>query len=165
METLLNPEFFASQIVWLVISFALLLIVVWKFVTPALTQTLDERAHQIRTDLKNAEQLKADAEKTLADYTAKLEKAQDEAANMIATARKEAEDLANKRVADLDAELKRKAELAEASIEQAQAKAMEELRTQIAELTVLATEKAISAQLDTAKAEEFTNQAIKELNA
>lgn len=165
METLLNPEFLLSQVFWLVVSFALLLLVVWKFVTPALTQTLDDRARQIREDLDKAAELKADAEAALKEYNEKLQSAHEEAVSMLATARKEAEDLAAERTKALEADLKRKENSATHAIAQAQAKAMEELRTHVAELTVLATEKAIRAQLDAAKAEEYTLQAIHELKA
>ena len=55
--------------------------------------------------------------------------------------------------------------LAEKAIEAAQAKALDDLKDHVVQLTMLATQKAISSQLDEKSAEKFTQDALKELNA
>ncbi|MAF32001.1 MAG: ATP synthase F0 subunit B [Magnetococcales bacterium] len=164
MEMLLNAEYLHTQTFWLVVSFVALLAIMWKFVTPMLTETLDARANQIREDLDRAANLKTEAEQMLQTYEKQLKTAQAEAADLVAQARKDAEDLAAKRTKELEAELSRKAEVAAKSIEQAQNRAMEELRKEVVNLTVQATEKVVGSMMDSKTAKKFADEALNELN-
>lgn len=164
MEMLLNAEYLHTQAFWLVVSFVALLAIMWKFVTPMLTETLDARANQIREDLDRAATLKTEAEQMLQTYEKQLKTAQAEATDIVAQARKEAEDLAAKRTKELEAELTRKADVAAKSIEQAKEKAMDELKKEVTNMTILATEKVVGSMMDAKSAEKFADQAIKELN-
>lgn len=164
MEMLLNAEFLQTQAFWLVVSFLTLLAIMWKFVTPMLNETLDGRANQIREDLDRAESLKTEAEQMLKTYEKQLKTAQEEASNIVAQARKDAEDLGVKRSKELEVELTRKAEVATKSIEQAQNKAIEELRKEVVNMTILATEKVVGSLMDEKSAKKYADEAIKELN-
>lgn len=164
MEMLLNAEFLQTQAFWLVVSFVALLAIMWKFVTPMLTETLDARANQIREDLDRAAKLKTEAEQMLRTYEKQLKTAQEEASDIVAQARKDAEDLALKRTKELEADLARKADVATKSIEQAQNKAMEELRKEVVNMTILATEKVVGSMMDAKSAKKFADEAIQELN-
>ena len=84
MEMLLNAEYLHTQTFWLVVSFVALLAIMWKFVTPMLTETLDARANQIREDLDRAANLKTEAEQMLQTYEKQLKTAQAEAADLVA---------------------------------------------------------------------------------
>jgi F-type H+-transporting ATPase subunit b len=164
MDMLLNAEFLQAQAFWLVTSFVTLLVIMWKFVTPMLTETLDARANQIRQDLDRAANLKTEAEQMLRTYEKQLKTAQEEASDIVAQARKDAEDLAIKRGKELEAELVRKADVATKSIEQAQNKAIEELRKEVVNMTILATEKVVGSMMDEKTAKKYADEAIKELN-
>jgi F-type H+-transporting ATPase subunit b len=161
---LFNLEFLHSQLFWTGLCFGLLLVVMWKFVLPALTETLDARANQIKTDLESAAQLKDEAEQSLRSYEKQLRTASDEAVQLVATARKEAEDLTAARAAELELELKRKAAAAELAIEQAKANAIADLRKEVVALTLLAAEKVLAAELDSSKVEKYTDEALSELS-
>lgn len=160
----LNTDFAHSQVFWTAVSFGLLLALMWWKVVPAVTAVLDERSDRIRSDLNNAEKLKNEAEKALADYQASMKNASEEAAALVAQARTDAENMAAKRTAELEADLKRKADDAAARIETAKQAAIEELKAQMAEMTLMAAEKVIGAEVDASKAEKYTDEVLKSLN-
>lgn len=160
----LNVDFAHSQVFWTAVSFGLLLALMWWKVVPVVTAVLDERAERIRNDLDNAEKLKTEAEKALADYQSQIKNAAEEAAAIVAQARTDAENMASKRTAELEADLKRKADDAAARIETAKQAAVDELKAQVAEMTLLAAEKVIGAEVDAKKAEKYTDEVLKTLN-
>ena len=59
----LNPEYWMSQIVWLIITFGFLYIVLWKLILPKITQNLENRKTQILSDLDNAQKFRDQSEK------------------------------------------------------------------------------------------------------
>ncbi|HJU76739.1 MAG TPA: hypothetical protein VJ597_02270 [Sphingomicrobium sp.] len=63
-----NPEFYPSQLFWLVISFGLLYLILSRVALPRIGEVIEERRDRIQRDLDSAERLKADTEKALADY-------------------------------------------------------------------------------------------------
>ena len=164
MDMLLNAEFLQTQIFWLVVSFTCLLLIMWKFVTPMLAGTLDARANQIREDLDRASTLKEEAEDMLLAYKKQIGAAQQEASDIIAQARTDAEDLSAKRVSDLENDLHRKAKAAAETIEQAKLKAMDDLRKEVVTMTLEATEKVVGSVMDAKTATKFADKALKELN-
>jgi len=61
----LNPEFWASQIFWLILIFSGLYIVIWKIFLPKITDSIENRKSRIVTDLNETQKLKESAEKKL----------------------------------------------------------------------------------------------------
>ena len=59
----LNPEFFLSQIFWLILSFSFLFIFLWRVSLPRINKALENRQNKIDSDLKNAKQNQIKAEK------------------------------------------------------------------------------------------------------
>jgi F-type H+-transporting ATPase subunit b len=75
----LNPEHFAPQLIWLAISFALLFFLLSKVALPRVGGVIEAREQRILRDLKEAEQLKAETERALADYESSLASARSRA--------------------------------------------------------------------------------------
>tara|TARA_R110000868_G_scaffold262401_2_gene521023 strand:- start:7214 stop:7708 length:495 start_codon:yes stop_codon:yes gene_type:complete len=164
MDMLLNAEYLQTQIFWLVVSFSCLLVIMWKFVTPMLTGTLDARANQIREDLDRASNLKTEAEQMLRTYEKQLKTAQQEASDIVTLARQESDKMAAVRMTELEAELSRKAKAAADSIEQAKVNAMDDLRKEVVAMTLEATEKVVGSMMDAKSAGKFADEAVKEMN-
>ena len=59
----LNPEFFLSQLFWLVVTFSFLLFFLWKVSLPRISSVLEKRENKINNDIKTAKQLQIEAEK------------------------------------------------------------------------------------------------------
>ena len=58
----LNPEFFVSQLFWLVVTFSFLLVFLWRISLPRIGSVLDKREIKINEDLAPAKKLQAEAE-------------------------------------------------------------------------------------------------------
>ncbi len=117
------PQFdvstFASQVFWLVVTFTILFILMWKVALPRVGETLDKRRQKISFDIEKAEQLKVSAEKINLELEETLAAAKSTAQEVIAKANlaiaKDQEKKLNAFMADLDiktAEAEKRIELA-----------------------------------------------------
>ena len=64
----LNPEFWISQVFWLVVTFGILLIVLSKFILPNIRNNLEKRKSQIMENIEIADNQKIDSEKNIKEY-------------------------------------------------------------------------------------------------
>ncbi len=64
----LNPDTFAPQLFWLVLTFLTLLFVMSKIALPRVGEVIEERSDRIQRDVDAAGRLKAETDKALADY-------------------------------------------------------------------------------------------------
>ena len=79
----LNPEFWTSQIFWLILIFSSLYIVIWKIFLPKITDSIENRKSRIVNDLNETQKLKESAEKKLREYNKIIEDAKKEARKII----------------------------------------------------------------------------------
>ncbi len=75
----LNPEFWASQIFWLILIFSSLYFVIWKIFFPRITRGIENRKSRIVSDLNEAQKLKENAEKKLNEYNEIIEESKKQA--------------------------------------------------------------------------------------
>ena len=64
----LNPEFWVSQIFWLIVSFGSLFIVLSKIVLPKISSNLESRKSQILENIEIAEKQRIDREKKSKEF-------------------------------------------------------------------------------------------------
>ena len=64
----LNPEFWVSQIFWLIITFGILYIVLSKFILPKISSNLELRKSQIQENIETAEKQREMSEVKLKEY-------------------------------------------------------------------------------------------------
>jgi len=84
----LNPEFWLSQIFWLVVIFSTLYLIVWKIFLPTITYSIENRKSKVVNDLNEAQKLKESAEKQLEEYNLIIENAKKEAKKIIEESKK-----------------------------------------------------------------------------
>ncbi len=84
----LNPEFWVSQIFWLILSFGILLIILSKFILPKISNNLELRKSQILENIETAEKQKQESENKIKEYEALIIKSKNEARNYFNEARK-----------------------------------------------------------------------------
>tara|TARA_Y100000310_G_scaffold121600_1_gene120345 strand:+ start:60 stop:638 length:579 start_codon:yes stop_codon:yes gene_type:complete len=84
----LNPEFWASQIFWLILIFSSLYFIIWKIFLPKITYSIENRKSRIVNDLDEAQKLKENAEKKLNEYNEIIEKSKKEAIKIIESSKK-----------------------------------------------------------------------------
>jgi len=87
----LNPEFWAAQIFWLILTFATLYLIIWKIFLPKITYSIENRKSKIVNDLDEAQKLKENAEKKLIEYNKIIEDSKKEAKKIIEENRKKLE--------------------------------------------------------------------------
>ena len=79
----LNPEFWISQIFWLIVTFAILYLIVWKIFLPRIAYSIESRKSKIINDLNEAQKLKESAEKKLTEYNDIIKNSKKEAKKII----------------------------------------------------------------------------------
>ena len=75
-----DPSTFTPQIFWLLVTFAVLFVAMWRHALPRISGILEARQLRIGSDLEKAAALKAEAEQVAAEYEKALAEARDEAA-------------------------------------------------------------------------------------
>ena len=143
----MNTETFPSQIFWLVVTFGLLFLVLWRITLPMIEGVIGERRNRIEGDLGTAEKLRQQASEALAGYEAALSGARSRAHQVLDANRKTI-------AAELD-QLKTRAEHeAQAAMKQAEdrvaterARALGSLRPAAAEAAAAIVERLIGARV------------------
>ncbi len=64
----LNPEFWISQIFWLIITFGILFIVLTKVILPKISDNLETRKSQILENIETADKQKKESQKKIDEY-------------------------------------------------------------------------------------------------
>ena len=94
----LNPEFWTSQIFWLILIFSTLYAIIWKIFLPKITDGIENRKSRIVNDLNETQKFKENAEKKLREYNKIIEDAKKEAKSIIENNKKKLEnDIKNKK--------------------------------------------------------------------
>lgn len=136
-----DPSTFVSQVFWLVVTFAILFILMWKVALPRVSETLDNREQKIAADLEKAEELKVGAEKAQVELDKALADARAEAHVVIAKANAAIAKDQDKKIAAFAADLDNKTSEAEARIEDARKAALASVTEVATEVTQAAVEK------------------------
>ena len=84
----LNPDYWVSQIFWVMLIFGTLYVILWKAILPKINENLENRKSQILTDLDEAQELKNQSEKKISEYNMILSKAKQDAKKILDETRK-----------------------------------------------------------------------------
>lgn len=114
---------FASQLLWLVITFGLFYLIIQKVIVPRIGGILESRAARISADLDQAARMKADADAAVQAYEQDLAAARARGQEIASAARDAAKAKADAERAALEAGLAEKMTAAEARIGEIKAKA------------------------------------------
>ena len=156
-ELIENPEFFVA------IAFIVAVAgVIWKS-APMVTSALDARATKIKADLDEAQRLREEAQRTLAEYQRKQRDALKEAEQIVALAKSEVERAAAQAGRDLNAALQRRQTLAMERVALAESKATLEVRNTAVDVAVAAVRQMLAQQLDQQRKSQLIDNAIAEL--
>ncbi|HZT20017.1 MAG TPA: F0F1 ATP synthase subunit B [Dongiaceae bacterium] len=156
--------FFRDPEIWVAVAFVLFIVLAGRPIVRSAAKTLDERGQRIRADLEEARRLREEAEALLADYQARQRAALQEAAQILAHAREEAELLKKEAAANLEATLKRRERMALDKIAQAEAQALAEVRGEAVDLAVAAARGILQQRMSGPQAGALIDQAIAELD-
>lgn len=124
-----DPTYFASQLLWLAITFGLFYLIMSRTVIPRLAGILEFRRDRISRDLDETERLKAEADAAQAAYEHELAEAKRNAHQIASEATEKAKAEAAAAREKVEAELAEKMAEAEARIANIKAKALGEVDT------------------------------------
>ena len=94
----LNPDYWISQIFWVILIFGTLYVILWKTILPKINENLENRKSQILTDLGDAQKFEDQSEEKLSEYNKILNQAKQEAKKILDRTRKKVNhDIENKK--------------------------------------------------------------------
>jgi F-type H+-transporting ATPase subunit b len=159
-----DTKFFPSLVFWSVVSFALMLLIVAKYLYPAMTRILEERRKKVSSDLEAARANREESERLLAEQRALLEKARAQSDAMIRQAEEMARTLREEREKELALSVKAELDKATAQIAADREKMKADLRTETVTLIVRSLETLLEESLSDTQKVLFINKAMKALD-
>jgi len=133
----LNPEFFVSQLFWLVVTFSFLLLFLWKISLPRIGSVLEKRENKINNDVETAKQMQIDAEEIQKQIDQKLLKVHEENLNLIKSSSKNLKNKATEQLNKLDNELNKKINESAVIIQNNKKDLLEKIHEEIHDITKL----------------------------
>ena len=133
----LNPEFFVSQLFWLVVTFSFLLVFLWRVSLPRIGSILEKREKKINDDIATAKKLQEEAESIQKIIENKLRNARTETTEMIKTTSINLQEKTARELAKLDKDLDKKINDSANNIEKNKNNSLNQIHDQIHEITKL----------------------------
>ena len=133
-----------------IVNFGILLVVLRAFLYKPVLNMLDQRSAKIREGLRQAEEIKVQAERAREEHAALIEQGRKEGQAIIARAEQMAARLREEAREQAKAEAEQFLARARAEIEQDKQRAIAELRDQVADLAILAAGRLLGVSLDKA---------------
>jgi F-type H+-transporting ATPase subunit b len=155
-----------NELIWGTIAFLLLLIVLWRVgVFKTITEALQERTKRIEGQIEEADRMRAEADKVLADYRAQVAGAREESNRIVAQAREAGEQLRRDLQEKAQEESKRMIEAARVEIQAERDRAAQSLRREVGALAVQVAGRVVGYELDEDRQRELVDSYIDELSA
>jgi F-type H+-transporting ATPase subunit b len=157
---LANPTF------WVAVALFIFIGVLFYYGVPGnVMNQLDKRGQRIADELAEARRLRQEAEKLLKEFEAKRGAAEREAAEIVSSAKDEAERLARDAQEKMADFVKRRTASAEAKIAQAEAQASAEVRAAAVDAAIKASERVLRNELTGATASSLVTQGLSNVRA
>ncbi|OIO72720.1 MAG: hypothetical protein CO186_11000 [Zetaproteobacteria bacterium CG_4_9_14_3_um_filter_49_83] len=158
-----EPVFFASQILWTLVSFAVLFYALNRWVLPRITHIMQQRIQLIEDEIEQARHQHAEAEKIKQAYEAQLATIDQEAKRLFNTSNQRLIDQRRRMMQQWQDQMARDKRQLQDDIKLARQQAMHQVRTELADIIVSATDKLIHQQLDTPTAQKALDESLDEL--
>src|SRR5215213_1003756 len=128
-----------SLIFWEIITFAILLFLLYRYVYPPIRDRIQQRQSEIERSIDEAQKTRSEARELLAEYRRQIEEARGEGERIIQRAREE--------------------------IERERDSALREVRREVADMVIVASERIIGRELDRDGHERLISEALDSLEA
>lgn len=158
-----DTRFFSSLGIWTVLSFFLMLLIVWKVLLPSLAKVLDERRNRIAADLDEAKKQREEAEKHLEEQRQLLNRARSQADEILHQAEEMARVLKDEKYKETLQEVEARLRRAEAQIKADSERIRSELKKETVSLVVRGIEAVLEESLSEPQKMALINRAIRAL--
>jgi F-type H+-transporting ATPase subunit b len=159
---LVSPD--VGLMIWTLVVFLISMYILSKVAFPRIQAALDKRQQAIEDAIDTAERTRTEADKLLAEYRERLHEARSQADDIVARARKTAENNEAESVAEARRKREEMMAATRRDIQQETRRAIQEIRNEVADLTVLATEKVTRKTLTDADQKRLVEEALSELD-
>ena len=112
----LNPDYWISQIFWVMLIFGILYVILWRTILPKINENLENRKSQILTDLDDAQKFEDQSKEKLSEYNQILNQAKQEAKKILDGTRKKINRDIESKKNKFNLEIKKEIEKAEKEI-------------------------------------------------
>jgi len=133
---------------WVAIAFVIFVALAFKPLKNAMMGGLDKKIAAIKAEVDEAARLREEAQSLLAEYERKQAKGAKHAEEIVAAARKDAEESKTRAEVELQEALVRQEKASLLKIEQAEEKAIQEVRSMAVELAITAATKLITERVE-----------------
>ena len=123
----LDPEFWFSQIFWLIITFGILFIILSKLILPKISENLEVRRSQISENIESAEKERNESENKIKEYEKIILDSKNEAKNYFNKAREKILKDIDKKRETLESEINEEINKAEIEISELVSKSPEKI--------------------------------------
>jgi F-type H+-transporting ATPase subunit b len=154
-----------KYIIMQVISFLIVLAVLYKFGIKPVTATMEERTKKIEAGIKHAEEMQAKLAAAQAESAVIVKKANVEASRLVEDARKMAKDYLDRQTQEATAKATDLLSKAQQAIELEHKKMLGDARTEVARLVVTTTERVLAKKLTDADRAAYNDAATRELTS
>jgi len=155
---------FAEPEFWVAVAFVILMgVFAYAGVHRAMLKALDHRAERIKAELDDARRLKEEAARVLAEYKARRASAEREAADIVASAKAEAERIAGEAKTKMEDFVARRTKTAEGKIALAEAQALADVRAAATDAAVAAASTIMSQTVKGQVADDLLAKGIAEI--
>lgn len=148
---------------WTIITFIVLLLILWKAAWKPIVEALDARAEKVRFDIDNAERSRQEAEQLLSQHREMMNNARNEATQIIARGKEEAEKVKNDIIEKAHVEAKNIAARAVKEIEGAKNKALSDIKTEVVNLSTEIASKILNKNLKPEDQKDLVEEAIQKI--
>ena len=153
---------FPPQLIWLVITFCVLMFFMTRFIIPKISEVLEERQHRIDDNLKRAENFQSSAEVAASAYKRTLADAHAAAHKIVLDANKSISDNAAKKQDELSREMELEIKSAESRIMEEKKVAMQGINEVASEIALDIAEKVYGKRLSEQDAKKLVDEVIEE---
>lgn len=155
--------FYQDASFWVALSIVIFAVLAWRAVRKMYIQATGKYADEVSRQLREARELKEQAEALLAQYKQKQQDGMKEAQQIAANAKSDAETLRGHAMDELKTLLRSREQQAMDKIDRAEAEIIKELRVKTADMAIEATQSILKEVLDSQRNAMLVDQAIREM--
>ncbi len=155
----INWKLFVAQL----INFAIILLVLWKWVFNPVAKKLTERTEKIEKAIADADQTQKEKDEFFKWKETEMTRVRSQSAAIVAASQNEAAKAKQQILDETKKEQEKMIGQAKAKIEGEKNQVVREVKTEMADLITLATEKILREKLDNKKDKELINETLKSI--
>jgi F-type H+-transporting ATPase subunit b len=151
---------------WATIALVIFLAIAFYLKVPGtIGKSLDQRAEKITAELEEARRLREESQQLLAEFQRRRREAEQEAADIVEAARREATSLAEEARARTEEYVTRRTAMAEQKIGQAERDAVNEVRSTAVDIAIEAARKVLEGKVDNSASAALFRNSVRELTS